>query len=122
MKTILNEMAMDKNQAMDRCFDLSKKFVEHFDKIYTTDSDNYKNHWAMEMQAWLDSVLRITLKYNNKHLSLQQKMDWFFTSGSTSDDLFTNQKEAEKYDDFIDSVALTNDVKDSLFVVGLLYE
>jgi len=122
MKIIkLNEMAMDKKAAMNRCMNLAKNFVKHFDKIYNDiDSENIK-HWAGEMQGWLNDILSIILKYNNKPLSLQQKMDWFFTKGSNSETLFPDNKtEAEVYDDFINLVAFNNDVSQSLKTLELM--
>lgn len=116
----LNEMALTKRDAMNRCLDLSIEFVKHFDKIYNDIDNDAINHWASEMQSWLDKVLSIKLSYNNKSLSLQQKMDWFFTSGSDSETLFKdNFTEAEVYDDFINLVAVNNNVKESLRQLGL---
>ena len=32
---LLNEMAMSRADAIDRCISLGKKFLEHFHKVYT---------------------------------------------------------------------------------------
>ena len=117
----LQEMALRRRDAMNRTLDLASKFVEHFDKIYNNIDSETINHWASEMQAWLNSVLNIKLKETNKPLTLEQKIDWFFTAGSGSDILFKhNPTEAEVYDDFIDLVAVNNDVKESLMQLDLL--
>lgn len=113
-------MAMTRWQAMDRVTDLAPKFVEHFDKIYNNKCSVNMNRWASEMQAWLNTILSYRLKETNKPLSLQQKMDWFFTNGSDSETLFNDRAEALVYDDFIEKVAFNNDVKKSLNDVGLL--
>ena len=47
-------------------------------------------------------------------------MDWFFTNSSDSETLFENKTEAEVYDDFINLVAVNNDVKKSLKELDLL--
>lgn len=117
----LNEQAMVKADAMERCFSLAEKFIEHFDKIYNDIDSKSINHWASEMQTWLNQILDIKLKATNKALSLQQKMDWFFTKGSDSATLFSNNAtEAEVYDDFISKVVETGDVKKSLEELDLL--
>lgn len=117
----LIEMAMSRKDALIKVSDLAPKFVEHFDKIYNDIDSDAILHWAAEMQAWLNYVLNIKLKETKKPLSLQQKMDWFFTCGSDSETLFKdNLTEAEVYDDFIDSIVITDDVIESLKVIGLL--
>lgn len=116
----LQEMVLRRRDAMNRTLDLAPKFVEHFDKIYNNIDSEAMNHWANEMQAWLNSILNIKLKETNKPLTLEQRIDWFFTAGSGSDILFKdNPTEAEVYDDFIDLVAVNNDVKESLIQLDL---
>lgn len=117
---IITEMALSRKDAMNRALDLSEKFVEHFDKIYNDIDNKAINHWASEMQAWINSVLKIVLKESSKPLSLQQKMDWFFTAGSDSETLFDNVTEAEVYNDFVNLVAISNDVKSALRELGLM--
>lgn len=117
---LFRDMALSRNDAMKRCMDLSKNFIEHFDKIYNSPISDAKSHWTKEMQAWLDSVLSIKLKSTNKPLCLQQLMDWFFTQGSDSETLFENNKEGGCYDDFVTQCAKTNNVRQSLIYCNLL--
>ena len=113
---------MTKSAAMEHALSLSKKFVEHFDKIYNDNDNDAISHWASEMQSWLNDIISIKLKNTNKPLSLQQKMDWFFTGGSDSETLFPDNKtEAEVYDDFISKVAFNNDIKQSLKELELVF-
>ena len=116
----IQDMAMSRRQAMNRAMDLAPRFVEHFNKIWQYPQSTAGNHWASEMQAWLNQILEITLKETKHRLSLHEKMDWFFTNGSDSETLFKDQGEAMIYDDFIDLVAINNDVKKSLNEIGLL--
>lgn len=117
----LTEMVMSRKDALLKVSDLAQKFIEHFNKIYNDIDSDAIMHWAAEMQAWLNCVLNIKLKETKKPLSLQQKMDWFFTCSSDSETLFKdNLTEAEVYDDFIDSIVITDSVVESLKVVGLL--
>lgn len=116
---MINE-AIARKDALLKVTELAPKFVEHFDKIYNDINFTAINHWASEMQAWLNYVLNIKLKETKKPLSLQQKMDWFFTNSSDSETLFENKTEAEVHDDFINLVAVNNDVKKSLKELDLL--
>lgn len=116
----LQDMAYSRKDIFEKVTNLAPRFVEHFDKIWQHHQSTACIHWASEMQAWLNTILSYRLKETNKPLSLQQKMDWFFTNGSDSETLFNKRSEALVYDDFIDLVAVNNDVKKSLNDVGLL--
>lgn len=116
----IQDMAYSRKDIFEKVTNLAPRFVEHFDKIWQYPQSMARNHWASEMQAWLNKVLSYRVKESNKPLSLQQKMDWFFTNGSESETLFNDRAEAMVYDDFIDLVAVNNDVKKSLNDVGLL--
>lgn len=116
----IQDMAMNRRQAMNRAMDLAPRFVEHFDKIWQYPQSTARNHWASEMQTWLDQILGIKLKETKKPLSLQERMDWFFTNASDSETLFKDRAEAMVYDDFVEKVAFNNNVKKSLNDVGLL--
>lgn len=118
---IINEQAMKQNDAMNRCMDLSMRFIEHFDKIYNDIDNTAINHWASEMQSWLDNINNIKLKNTNKNLSIDKKIDWFFTCGSDAETLFkNNMTEADVYNDFIELVIKTNDIKQSLKELDLM--
>lgn len=119
--SVLNEMALSRRDAMNRAMDLQLRFIEHFDKIYN-DIDNIAiNHWASEMQAWLNQVLAIKLSYNNKSLTKEQLRDWFFYGGSESSTLFrNNMTEGQVYDDFVELILENSDVKLSLKKLDLI--
>lgn len=116
----IQDMAYSRKDIFEKVTSLAPRFVEHFDKIWQYPQSTAHNHWASEMQTWLNQVLSYRLKESGKNLSLQQKMDWFFTNGSDSMSLFNDKAEALVYDDFIDLVAVNNDVKKSLNEIGLL--
>lgn len=116
----LIEMALTRQDALIKTTSLAPKFVEHFDKIYNDRDSTTVNHWASEMQSWLDYVINIRLKPSSKPLSLQQKMDWFFTCGSDSETLFPDAEEANAYDNFVDSVSSSNNVMQSLEETGIV--
>lgn len=116
----LQDMVYSRKDLFEKVTNLAPKFVKHFDKIWQQPQSTALNHWTSEMQAWLNTILSYRLKETNKALSLQQKMDWFFTNGSDSETLFNDRAEALVYDDFIDLVAVNNDVKQSLLEVGLM--
>lgn len=117
----LTEQAMTRRDAMNRVMDLAPQFIRHFDKIYNDTDPKLISHWASEMQAWLNAVLAIKLSSTNRPLSLQQKIEWFFSCGSDSETLFPdNPTEAEVYDDFIDLLAISNNVEASLIELDLM--
>lgn len=118
---VLTEMTISRQYALSIVSELASYFVEYFHNLYSGKYSECRSHWAREMQAWLDYVLNIKLKETKRPLSLQQKMDWFFTCGSDSETLFKGDElEAMAYDDFIDKVALNNNVRESLQSINLM--
>lgn len=114
---VLHEMAYERRDAINRCADLGKPFIEHFKKIIDTGiQDKDFNHHCHEMQTWFNDVKNITLKYNNKHLSNSQLMDWFFTIGSDTETLLEDSYR-ELYEDFIISLLVNKDVKECFILL-----
>lgn len=111
------EMAYTRTDAIDRCANLGYRFIEHFHKVYLNPDSESINHWASEMQSWFDNVLKIRLKHNNKKISPSLLIDWFFTVGSSVEDLFPIEKEADMYELFIIKLLNNLNVKDSLMEV-----
>lgn len=99
---ILKEMGMPRADAMELCASLGNRFVEHFAEVCEKgkDDEDFQHHCG-ELQAWYDKIKRIVLKQNNKHLSNIQKLDWFFTCGSSVDELFSNANVSDIYDKFV---------------------
>lgn len=110
----LNEMAYSRADAMERCYSLGKRFIEHFDKIYKEPNSQAVNHWCSEMQSWYNNIRDITLKPNNKHLNRTQMRDWFYTFGSDPTEYFDSLEENEVYEEFIDSLEDSDSVKESI--------
>ena len=97
----LNEMAYSRADAIERCANLGKQFIIHFDKIYNESNNNTKQHHAKEMQTWLDDISKIRLTYNNKPLNEKNIYDWFITIGQLISDLFDDEGEAITYEEFV---------------------
>lgn len=96
----LFEMALKRQDAIDRCISLGVEFAKHFNKVMSlgkTDKDF--NHHCQEMQSWYDKVRSIKIKNTNKPLSKSQLWDWFFTAGQDSEDL-VDQSLVELYEKF----------------------
>lgn len=111
----LNEMAMSRIDAIDRCYSLGKPFIEHFHKIYLDTENPARNHWESEMQNWYNMVRDITLKPKNKHLNMSQMKDWFYSFGSSYEEFFNEDSdEIEAYESFIDELDESGDVKKSI--------
>ena len=123
---IINEMAMERTDAIDRCISLGNQFLEHFHKLYKTDKDSnlYKDnytHWIIEMQSWYASIKKITLKSNKKYLLKGNIKDWFLDCGGNPEDIVNmSDKEAEDYDTFSFYLLLNNNVKESLIKSGVI--
>ena len=85
---VINEMAMSTSQAMEWCYSLGTRFIEHFKKLYENPNDN--------------AVNKIILKNKKKPLSHCDKMDWFYTLGSDYEEIFGNDTEqSSAYDKFV---------------------
>lgn len=116
----INDMALARVDAIDRCYSLGKKFIEHFHKIYKSPDDINVNHWAGEMQGWLNSVKDIRLKMDKNRSILDGELrDWFYTAGSTPESIVSMDSEEQiAYDKFVTCCINTGDVRGSLKGVG----
>ena len=117
----IRDMALSRADAMDRCINLGKKFIEHFDKIYKEPKSQARNHWEGEMQNWLNSVKQIKLKSTNDIILNGDLRDWFFTAGANPQDFMKNptNEELKIYDNFITNLVNGNKVKTALNSVGI---
>lgn len=71
---------------------------------------DFKHH-CQELQAWYNKINKIILKQSNKQLSKIQKIDWFFTHGSSLEEIFNNDSEIEtKYEEFIMKLLADDDL------------
>lgn len=84
---ILDEMATDRVNAIERCYALGKQFIEHFHKVYAegTNSPDFPHHCS-EMNGWLKQVRDIKLKATKKPLTDENLIDWFFTATGLIDE------------------------------------
>lgn len=119
----LEESAMPRKAALDKCWNLGDQFIAHFDKIYNDNDEGTIKHHAAEMQNWLNQILNIKLRENNRGLSVEKIINYFLTRGSDAETLFKdNLTEADAYDDFIAEVVKDWNVADALRRVELLNE
>lgn len=116
MKYKMVDMAMQRNDAIDRCIKLGEKFIEHFHKIYKNPSDINVNHRAGEMQGWLNSVKKIKLKESKDFILNGDLYDWFYTAGSSPDVIVPemDHNELKIYDKFVMKCLINNNVKNSI--------
>lgn len=111
----LNEMAIDRNTAIDKCISYGKQFIIHFNKIYKEPHCMYVKHWCKEMQTWFDIMSDFVLKHNKRHLVGAERYDWFYSFGSSFEEFFNyNTDEIESYIQFIDELEKTKDVYESI--------
>ena len=53
---LFQDMALSRNNAMKRCMDLSKNFIEHFDKIYNSPISDAKKMELLIPDAGLITI------------------------------------------------------------------
>ena len=116
----LNEMALPRRLAIDKCQELGEQFIIHFNKIYENRENQSVNHWCNEMQSWFDKVSKYKLKETNKHITWSSLQDWFFTACAIGEDYLKHDNEVETYDEFINSLYKTRNVRESLINIGLI--
>ena len=97
---MLTEMAISKVDAIDKCNQLGKMFVEHFRKVVKEGvySSAFNYHCA-EMQAWYDSARDITLKSSGKVITKTNLIDWFFSMGKNVEDV-VEEEYVDTYEKF----------------------
>ena len=104
---VLKEMAFERKEVIDKCFDLGSQFVDHFNKIMKEgkSSQNYSHH-CHEMQAFWDKVKNLVMKPRSRRVAADELINWFFTVGSDID-----SKIEEPHQDYYETlcVNLLND-------------
>lgn len=107
----LNEMAFERNQAIDIIVELGHQFANHFVKVMQEGfkSPNLKHH-CHEMQVWFDKVKRITIKPKTKHLTIEQWIDWFFTAGQ-SIEIIIPEEYQEQYETLLKELIFNKEIK-----------
>lgn len=98
----IDDMSISRADALEKCQNLGKKFIQHFDKVYKNPDSPSKHHWLSEMQAWYQNIKDIKLKGVDKPLLKQQLIDWFFTAQTNASDYMINPTYAENqaYEEF----------------------
>ena len=87
MGLILDEMAMSRKKASDRCSGFAVPFMEHWLKVYlaslpeASQSDKQTiPHWLSEMESnWANPIANIILANGNKPLPLNYYVNLFLT-------------------------------------------
>lgn len=116
MKYKIIDMAMSKNEAIDKCMELGEKFIEHFHKIYKNPNDVNVNYWAGEMQGWLNTVRKIKLKITKDYLNDGHLWDWFYTACSDPESVVREitPEEAKVYYRVVEKCLISNNVRNSI--------
>lgn len=116
---ILNEMAISRSDAIDKCEELGIKFIEYFEKTIKEPKSSSVNHWMNEMQGWLDRINKFVLTQNKKLILTGDKINWFFNANSTPEILIKDSTIASKYEDFIEIIIKNNNVKKSFDILSV---
>ena len=97
---MLTEMTISRVDAIDKCHQLGKMFVEHFHKVVKEGSySSTFNHHCAEMQASYDSARDITLKSSGKVITKTNLIDWFFSMGKNVEDV-VEEEYVDTYEKF----------------------
>ena len=121
----ITEMAYSRQDAIIYCNGIGVRFIEHFHKIYNNPNSEDVPHWiSKEMQPWWNSVQKLILKQNKKHLTKMNMMDWFFTAGSDVEEYMENpnptDNEIECYGEFVIKLLSGKSVKQALVDLGII--
>lgn len=74
--TALYEMAYSRDEAWKKCTGLVQPLTLHLLKILVMPSSVHVSHWKKEIKNYLDIMLDIKLKPNNKRLSYGTYREW----------------------------------------------
>ncbi len=113
---------MKHDKAMHYTLKWGDAFVKEFDAIYQNPKEEDVPQRVEKMQWLVDAMLDIRLAPDNEPLCLRQKLDWFFTCGSTVAALFGNSAEAKAYDKMIDNLVFDNDVEEALYLAKIIFD
>lgn len=112
------EQAKQRKYIIDKCEELGKLFIEHFNKTFEAGPEDrdFKHHCG-EMQTWLDRVRSYTLAQNNKHLNVEEMINWFFTAGSSFEDvtIYTEYYDKLVVELLADKTKTVEDVMNTVF-------
>lgn len=91
-KCRISEFADSRQKIITDCMSLGKQFVHHFNKIMDegTESPNFDHH-CNELQNFFNQINNVKFKHNNKRLTTENLVDWFFTIGQNVEDVVKEQ-------------------------------
>lgn len=105
------DMAIPKEKAESRCFELGNNFVEHMEEIFENPTIECIDHWLGEMKGWYKQVSRLVFKHNKKQIDDDTLREWFFKVGSEPEIIFKDNLEwADLYEQFYEDILKTKDV------------
>lgn len=84
---MLNEMAYERNRALEKVEDLMPQIVEHLLKILITENEVEinLNHWSSEIENWLKLINRFSRLKNNTRLKYRDYVDNLWVHFSEKD-------------------------------------
>lgn len=118
----LEDMALSRSDAIDKCKGKGIKFIQHFEKIFDNPNHQSVYHWAKEMNSWLNDVKEYKLKESNDYILFGDLRDWFFTAAGTPDEFMKKptQEKLKQYDRFVNKLSQDLSVQEALKIIGLL--
>lgn len=97
----ISEFAQSRQKIIDDCIALGKQFAHHFNKIMDEGIESlYFKHHCDELQNYFNQVSNTKFKHNNKRLTTENLIDWFFTTGQNTEDII-KEPYVDAYDKLI---------------------
>lgn len=105
----ISEFANSRQKIVADCISLGKQFAHHFNKIMDEGTESpYFSHHCDELQNYFNQVSSVKFKHNNKRLTTENLLDWFFTTGQNVEDVVKEQY-VDAYDKLITYLVVNRD-------------
>lgn len=105
----ISEFADSRQKIVADCTSLGKQFAHHFNKIMDEGTESpYFDHHCNELQKFFNQVNNVKFKHNNKRLTTENLVDWFFTTGQNVEDVAKKQY-VDAYDKLITYLVANRD-------------
>nr|CAI9751348.1 hypothetical protein DGKKSRWO_DGKKSRWO_CDS_0068 [uncultured phage]CAI9752232.1 hypothetical protein CVNMHQAP_CVNMHQAP_CDS_0068 [uncultured phage] len=105
----ISEFADSRQKIVADCTSLGKQFAHHFNKIMDEGVESpYFSHHCDELRNYFNQVSSVKFKHNNKRLTIENLIDWFFTTGQNIEDVVKEQY-VDAYDKLITYLVANRD-------------
>lgn len=97
----ISEFADSQQSIIANCTNLGTQFAHHFNKIMDEGTESqYFSYHCNELQNFFNQINNVKFKHNNKRLTIENLIDWFFTAGQNIEDVVKEQY-VDAYDELL---------------------